>query len=205
MLEFPSVTVSMLALTLVSCTSAPAPVPIEERLHGLRVETERADDRPLDAAENDLLVGAQVDVDRFAPRDLRSLVALVRFGRTLTDADVAAVIAFGTSEQGIGVAWPLTFVLLQRGAFDGAAVLLVASGAKRPRDNRAYATWKWVEYGFGHRDDFEEVGRQLSLALLRCHDSGSAPDREVVADLFGARALTPDDVSKLRHEIETPK
>jgi hypothetical protein len=100
---------------------------------------------------------------------------------------------------------PLAFVMLQRGSFDGAAALLVAAGAEQPRANRAYATWKRVDYGFGDRDDFEDLSRRLSFALLRCHDSGSVGDREVVADMFGANALSPEDVDQLRQKMVSPQ
>jgi hypothetical protein len=193
------------AIVFAACAAAPDSAPLDERLRTLHADLERAAAEHREPSEAELasITEAGLDADRFHGHDACGLAVLLRFGDTLGDADLTHLVTYGTSDDGKRLAFLLGLLLVQRRELDGAAALFVAGAANWPRTNREYSTWKRWEHFYGHRDDYEALTRDISLALLRCHETGTQAEREVLADLFGKPQLTGDDVREARRRLES--
>lgn len=158
--------------------------------------------QPLSGADIALLERAQIDRERFTDGDLAALVLLLRLATSLHESELPAVEAFGASPEGLEIGFPLAFVLIDAGRMGGAARLITAASARRPASNRAYGLWKWWEWSFAAREDYEALTRRLSRALLQRFERGDAQERAVVADLFGRPGMSDADLPELRAQID---
>ena len=105
---------------------------------------------------------------------------------TIPDNQLEAVANYTKSEEGKPIAWPLGKLLVERGRFDLAADVFVTSLANV--DDKQYGMWKWWEYNFRDRPDYDQLSWKIGDAFVTLFSTSTSANKRVIAEIFGKSA-----------------
>lgn len=193
---------AVLAFATLACSTPTAGAGSKKRVDVLAADLQAARSAdpvpPLTDADRALLAEAHLSPGDLPPSDLAACVVLLRFAATARAEDWPAVEELAASRSGREIAWPLTFLLCHGKQWDGASRAIVVDARNRPSGDRRATVWTWWESGFSARPDYRERTRDLTFALLRRFEDGTADERAAVADVLGRPGMTDADVPLLR-------
>lgn len=143
------------------------------------------------------------DPDEMPGPDRLALATLLEFGESLTPAQRETVARLSLEPRCRAIAFGLAHIFVERGPLDAAARLMVAGVVELKRTERGKNCWKWWFTSFSTRPAFPRINRDIAHALLRVAETGDATTKEVVADLFNERELTPDAIARVRARADS--
>jgi hypothetical protein len=124
------------------------------------------------------------------------LTAIEKFNHSISDAELGQVERFAKAHAAGRMGWPLLYVLVVRHRFDSAVEVAVIHLSKQKED-RQYRMWKWWEHSFSGRKDYAELNKEVGQAYLRLFNNSDQAKREVIADIFGQKNLSPQEFKEL--------
>ena len=137
--------------------------------------------------------------------DRQGWLACDRLSRRIRDDQLADLEAFAVRPEAKNVRWMLAKILVQRKRFDGAAHVMVRALTEEP-ENRDYQMWKWWEYHFKDRPDFDEMNWRIGEAFLHQFEKGTAEERLAISETFGKGRLEAEmSPSDFRKTIRLPE
>jgi len=130
--------------------------------------------------------------------ELFALATLLEFGESLTPDERETVARLSLEPRCRAFAFGLARIFVERGPLDVAAKLMIAGVVELKRPERGRSCWKWWFTNFSTRPAFPRLNRDIAYAFLRVAETGDATAKEVVADLFNERELTPGAIARIR-------
>lgn len=144
-------------------------------------------------------------VEQDSPDDDAIRKELERLNKAISDEQLPAVEKYAALPEAKTIAWPLAWLFVERGRFDSAAELMV-NQLSEVKENRAYRLWKWWEYSFGKRDDYQRLNKEITEALLKQFDKGPEARKLVIVELFGKNAKDAKlSLEEFRATLPKPK
>jgi hypothetical protein len=138
-------------------------------------------------------------------QDRHAWLASYRLSRQTRDDELPDVEAFALRPEAKPVRWLLAGILIQRNRFDAAAHVLAHDLAEDPKDHE-YRMWKWWEYNFKVRPDFDAINLKIAEGFVRQFGRGSPAERLAIAEVFGKGRREADlSAAEFRRAIGLPE
>jgi hypothetical protein len=139
---------------------------------------------PPDATTLDRLRAFKLLVKKAPTADEQILSALTELSKSIPDDRLSTVECFAATDEGSAIAWSLARLLSDRNRLDAAAEVIVSALSADP-ENRQYRMWKWWEFSFRERADYDQLTRAITESLLKQFERGPKDRRIIICDLFG--------------------
>jgi hypothetical protein len=117
-------------------------------------------------------------------RDRQGWLLVGRLSWQTSDEHLSEVETFALRPEAKPVRFCLAGLLIQRKRFDAAARVIVCELNERKGD-RQYGMWKWWEYHFRERADYEELSLKITDGFLHQFEHGTEDERITIAEIFG--------------------
>jgi hypothetical protein len=101
------------------------------------------------------------------------------------DDQLPQVEAFALRPEAKPVRWCMAALLIQRNQLDAAAHVIVHDLAEDEGD-RQYKMWKWWDFHFKDRANFQELNLKFAEALLHQFEKGTDSEKVAIAEMFGS-------------------